>query len=188
VRAAIVVLIAVATAGCAAGGMRTVEAADVSPALAGEEVPFERLRLAWPETGVERYDRFFREAAALQGAIVLAEEAARGRGDVARLLPIVAGLQARAEAALAEGEALLPNARTDFAHDEGKAMMIEPALHDALGQVRDAAARAPELLRTLRAAASTANATGRRARSAGSDQAPESSRPEVPPESFRGEP
>ena len=147
-RAAIVLLLLAATA-CGAGKRRTLQPADVSAELGDTSGPFAELRLAWVETGLDEYDRFFREAAALQGALILAERAAAGEGEPARLLPVLQAVEGRAEAALLVGQSLLGRAATDFSHDEKKAMAIGPALHEAIGQVRDAAARAPGILARL---------------------------------------
>lgn len=136
-------------AGCGAGRIRPLRPADVDPAFV--DVPgFESARLGWVETGHERYDTFFREAASLQGALLLAERAAAGALELDGVEPLLEGLPARAAALEAEGETLLARARSDFAHDEAKAVMIGPALHEALGQVRDAARRSPALLQALR--------------------------------------
>lgn len=150
-RPAAAAIAAALCAGCGAGRVRPLEPADVSPALAGEAAPFEEARLGWVETGVERYDRFFREAAALQGAILLAERALAGERAIEPLLPVLAGLEERAAAALADAPALVDGAPAAFAHDEAKATMIGPVLHEAVGQLRDAAARGPALLARLRA-------------------------------------
>lgn len=158
------VWVALAAAGCGAGSRVVLDPGDVSPELVGAEAPFATLRLSWVETGNERYDRFFREAAALQGALILAERAAAGAGDPARIVPVLAALQERAAAAIAEGEALLPRARADFAGDEKKAWAIEPAIHEALGMLRDARERAPGMLAALRGAPAVVVPAGARGR------------------------
>ena len=83
------------------------------------------------------------------GAVDGEGEAAAGEGDRTRMREVLAEIAPRAAAALAEGEGLLPRARADFADDEKKQLAIEPALYEALGQVRDAAARAPALIEAL---------------------------------------
>lgn len=143
----LLVVSVLACVACGAGSRRPVEMRHVSPSLAGAEA---ELPIAWVETGHARYDAFFREAAALQAAVFLAERAAAGEGNRERLREILQGVGPRAQAARAEGEALLPRARADFAHDELKELAIEPAVFEALGQVRDAAERAPALLDALR--------------------------------------
>ncbi|WP_373048190.1 hypothetical protein [Vulgatibacter sp.] len=151
-RLAASLLVVLALAACGAGQRRTLEPRDVDAALGADPNPFRATRLSWVETGDERYDRFFREAAALQGAIHLGERALAGDGDPGRILPVLEALEGRAEVALATGATLLPGARADFAEDELKAMAIEPALHEAIGQLRHAAAQAPDLIGRLRAA------------------------------------